>query len=142
MATGGRDPTGNTRIAEHGGAATVHSMQMIQIGFAAEKAGMYMRKKVAKVVLSMALSFAVATSFMGSVAEAKVLELQQRETAMSTKETHPVKSKGYANEPWCEEANSNIILFMIGVYGNVRYIIIALLLKRVQRRKLAMSSII
>lgn len=25
---------------------------------------------------------------------------------MSTKETHPVKSKGYANEPWCEEANS------------------------------------
>lgn len=76
MATGGRDPTGNTRIAEHGGAAaqqrssaaTVHSMQMIQIGFAAQKAGMYMRKKVAKVVLSMALSFAVATSFMGSVA--------------------------------------------------------------------------
>ncbi len=65
-----------------------------------------MRKGAAKVILSMALSLAVATSFMGSTAEAKMQEGRQAVTVKSTNVTHPVEDLGLLNEPWCEESNS------------------------------------
>lgn len=82
-------------------AASALPVQVAQINFAAQKVGILYEKKVARVVLSMVMSFAVATFFMAGTVEAKAQEGRQgvAETCRRLKMT-------YHDRTSCEEANS------------------------------------
>ncbi len=85
------------------GAALAHSMYFTQINLLRRKREFQMRKKVTKVILSMALSLAVATSFMGSTA--RVSAEEGRQAACRGIEGHEMVDDGSWHDGY-EEWNS------------------------------------
>ena len=86
-----------------------------------------MREKAARMILSMVLSFAVATSFMANTVQAKAQEGGQGVVASAC--THELTRY---NRTVCEEANSEYHFVYDDVVGQCRFCSYSVLLSRKQ----------